>query len=349
MFYIRLIALIFVSTLIISCGSESDAACAHQVSIDLDSENYSAVIATLENNGTCNGEFSNEESWLNLGAAYMGSAGISVGALVTTITKVDPAEGIGGLLSAFDGVSNTSGLTALSNAQEVYGYITTGLDCSSTIGLVDYQEAACLYGGMANTLKGVGVLNAVLGDAITFLTTPVTLGDINDVNDNGTSDEIEITSCAIQEASLDDGACPETTITYNTGATGVTFTTTGFSDVYIPRTFTVTDTASPAFGGNQVYYRMIDQGAAIPSPVTTVGSCDQNFGNVGCPIDMTSCYPCPVVVDGAAPTVTNGLLELVNTGALDGADEGGSLTAVMDADSSGTVTEAELAAFLLTL
>jgi hypothetical protein len=65
---------------------------------------------------------------------------------------------------------------------------------------------------------------------------------------------------------------------------------------------------------------------------------------------MTDCFPCPVVIDGTSPTVTTGLLDLINNGDLGEADDNGSLTAMMDINpADGNISESELADFLSTL
>lgn len=326
-------------------------ACAHNVSINLDNENFQAVVDVLENNQTCSGALTQDESWMQVGAAYIGLAGVSVGSILTSISNVDPALGIAGLLSTFDAASTTTGLNALTKAQKVYGYLTKDVNCSAT-SLTPFQEAGCLYGSVANTLKGAGVLNAVIGDAVTLIGTTVTTGSADDVNDNGTVDELEVTACAIADANIS-AASSQTCSTEATIAfidnSGVTFTNaaSGKSFTYVPRTFTVSDTGI-ASGGDATFYRMIDQASAVKSPMTTSGMSQVDFTSCSAINYSAGCYPCPVISDGSAISVTTGLLDVINSGGLSGLDgnDSSSLVSAMNGNSDGTVSEAELATFI---
>ena len=347
-----LMTLIATLTLFSGC-KDSPEACAQDVTMNLDRENFQAVIDVLENNQTCDGALTQDEAWMQVGAAYIGVAGVSVGSILTSISNIDPNQGMAGLLAAFDSASTTSGLNALSRAQKVYGYVTAGVDCTAT-NLTPFQEAGCLYGSIANTLKSAGVLNAVMGDAVSLIGQSITTDGPDDVNNNGTADELEVTACAIKDASVTNGSntsCTnENTITF-TDSSSATFTDPASSNTftYVPRTFSVNDVNSNN-GGAATFYRMMDQASAIKSAVTTSGLCTTSFTTCYAVNYSASpaCYPCPVITDGSAVSVTTGLLDVINNGGLDGLDgnNSSSLTSAMDGNSDGVVSDAELAAYI---
>ena len=316
------------------CGVDGDT-CAAKVSIDLDTENFSEVVASLEDNQTCSGSFSDEEAWLNLGAAYIGQAGISVGKILGSIAGLTNASSLGGILGAFDGASTTAGLNALTNAEKVYSYITNSITCTDT-GLTDYQEAACTYTTIASTLKMVGIINASLGSFVSLIGTVVTTDSAEDVNGDGAADESQATQCAITNGTAT-GACGAIAAVAIAGQADVIFNDgAGFSDTFSPRTYTLTDSGVPN-GGDAVFYKLLDPDAVPVAPVTTSGACTIAFATCAT-IDNTSCFPCPVIIDGGTLSTTTGVLDVVNNGGVDDATK-----ATLDGDGDGTVTSTELA------
>lgn len=325
------------------CGVDGDT-CAAQVSIDLDEESFTKVIDSLENNQTCSDSFTNEEAWLNLGAAYIGEAGISVGKILGSIAGLTDANSLGAILSAFDSASTTAGLQYLTDAQTVYGYILSGQTCGDA-GNSDFVEAACTYAPIAASLKTIGILNATMGGIVDLIGAPITTGGEFDVDDNAKADETQATQCAILTGS---GACADGNVSV-TASASKTFTNAAqnFSASYVPARYTIADigAASPATavapfidgndGNSNVYNKLIDP---VNGPITTSGRCKVDFSSCTS-IDNTVCFACPVLIDGATISTTEGILDAVNNDTVDP-----NVKNALDTDGDGTVTNIELAA-----
>ena len=301
------------------CGEDTPEACAYGVEQDLDQGRYDDVISTLASDATCEGEMTTDESNTALAAAYMAKAGLTLGELAATILDSTESDPMAAFMTAFSDKANSEVLQSLSNADAKYALVIGDVDCDdNTTVQTSTVSSACFYQNLASTVQTVTVMAAAFGDSITDLGAAVTTGSADDVNDNGSGDEMEVTGCSIADASVanSDGTCSETTITY-TDTAAVTFTDgTNSVGPVIPRTFSVADINSNN-GGAVTFNRMIDQGATVPSPVTTNELCTTSF--VTCTtVDMTACFPCPVVVDGGTVETTSVILDAVNTGAVEG-------------------------------
>lgn len=340
--------------LLSGCGADSDAACAYQAEQDLDQGNYDAVITSLDNNGTCNGALSQVDAWTNLAGAYMGKAGIKLSDLAATVIGNADADPMATFLATFGALATTTGLQSMSSAGEVYSYIRLAegvTDCNAT-GLSATVTDSCFYEDLVNTIETVSIMSAVMGDALEFLSTPAVAGSIDDVNNNTTADALEVSGCGIADATVPGPlACStEATIAFTTDA-NVTFSD---GTVLRPRTFTIDSTATGL--GDQTYFRMLDAVA----PVTTSGVCGLDFlttasCSTDADINMAGCYPCPVIVDGAAISSTDAILTAVNDGAIEGVDATVIEQAIVDAGSGalldgaapdGVLSEAELAVYM---
>lgn len=318
--YTGTITVLTTALLLTGCGADSDAACAYQAEQDLDNGNYDAVIASLENNGTCNGALTQVDAWTNLAGAYMGKAGITLADLAATVIGNTDADPMAVFLETFGSLATTTGLQSMSSAAEVYGYIRLAEgfpDCNTLTGASATVVDSCFYEELVNTIETVSIMSAVMGDALEFLTTPVVSGSIDDVNVNDTADALEVTGCAIADATTPAATsqvCSTVaTVAFIDAATDVTFSD---GTVLTPRTFTVTDSTGVPYG-NQSYYRMMDP----LSPVTTSGVCGLDFlttttCSTDANINMAGCYPCPVIVDGAAISSTDAILTAVNDGTI---------------------------------
>lgn len=335
-------SLLSASVFISGCGVDNDA-CVVQVGLDLDSERFDAVITALEDNQTCGGAFSSEEAWMNLGAAYIGTAGISIGKIVGSVGSL-AADASGGsadistLLSTFEEASTTTGLKALSKAQTVYGYLLEGVSCDAPTTAI--QEASCMYNQLADTLKMVGVMNASLGGFVDVLA-DLTNSDIIDVNENNKSDELEVTVCSISGVPQNTGTCAGILIDNSLG--NVTFADEdGYSGIYQPTIYSVQDTNASDGVTHGDYNRTLEVNALLTTPAVTVGQCKKDFTPCDA-VDHSSvngCFECPVVADGESISVTSGILDLVN--AEDSAIPEGVVSS-FDADGDGNITDQELA------
>lgn len=340
---------VLISVLLLSgCGSNSDEACAYKVEQDLDHGEYDAVIAELENGGTCNGALSQNAAWTNLAGAYLGKAGISLGGLAANLLGDTSADPMAAFLTAFGDIGTTNGLQNLTNATTVYGYIRLNesasfTSCNNITGASAVVVDSCFYEELANTVKTVSIMSSVLGGALEFLSTEVVSGSIDDVNENNNSDELEVTGCAIGDANATVSLMADTVCNNDDGSLSLEFNSTApvlFSNGHTltPMNFTVTASGAGLAHGDQSYYRLINHEGLIPSPVSTSGACTLSLATCST-IDNVNCFPCPIVVDGEPVNSTEVILDAINTGAL-----GDSLTvtdveqACWDAEEAAGIT-----------
>ena len=343
------------------CGDDTtDDACAYAVQQNLDEGNFDLVIASLENNETCNGQLTQTDAWLNLAAAYMGKSGLTMGNLLGAVTDSNSSSAMSSFMTSFATSATAEGLANMDYAKSIYSYISSSADCNTT--QTGAKAEACLYSGMVTLTEAVGSLSAILGsETLTLLSTTVVNDSPDDVNQNNTADGIDVTACAISDAALADGVCSAPANVNFASVAAVTFSKTGFSADYTPRTFTVIATGTQS---NTDYVKLMDLTAAIKSPVTTNGLCRSDFSSCSTVDVAGGCYPCPVVIDGVATTSTTGLLSIINGSDLD------ALSSFLPVDDTNTaaditqdlkdsirgttgdssaITEAELATFLQSL
>ncbi len=333
------------SVLLSGCGDDSTSdACAYGVQQNLDQGNFDSVIAVLDNNGTCGGQFTQDEAWLNLAAAYMGKAGLTMSNLLGAVMDSSGTDAMSSFMVSFAEAADAEGLANLARAKEVYAYI----DPSCSGSEVSTAAEACLYSGLSTLTETVGSLGAIVGAENLTLINATSLSAADDTDGDGTADQIEITACAIQDAqnALAGCAADPTAVDCTVAAPTID------GQAYDCRYYTLnTNDAYKLISGTSV--------------VTTDGVCAKDGYTGTCTeADGSNCFPCPVVVNGTTTTVTSGLLSIINNPtAFD------SLSAFLPADDTGTsadiqgelidsiegiggnnnITEAELANFLLGL
>ena len=353
-FYKTTLAVILLSSLLLTgCGEDSTDACVFGVQQNLDKGDYDSVIATLENNATCDGALTSETAWLNLASAYMGKSGLTTSNLLGAVLDSSGTSAMSSFMTSFAASATAEGLSNLKKASAVYAYLDTTVCDGNETG---NQAEACLFDGLTSLTTAVGSLSAVVGsETLALLESGVTTGDSNDVNSNGTADQLEITACAINDAFGNLAGCGGTPAAAQEVASAALFT--GDTTNFTVRKYTVTTaTAFP----DTIAYKLLNTTATNDEVVTTDGLCDAD--KVTCSAISATCFPCPVIVDGNTTTVTAGLLDIINNGGLD------SLSAFLPADSGvdanitadlidsiegssgdNTITAAELATFLETL
>lgn len=326
------------------CGSDDGDICAVQASMDLDEGNFTAVIDALENNQTCNGVLTKEEAWMNVGAAYIGTAGISIGKIMGVVADMADSSAeldMGSISTTFEDAGTSQGLNALTKAQKVYGYILGDADCSDTGSLsTAYEEAGCVYKTLADTLKMVGVINASLGGVADLLGSLD--GEITDVNSNGVQDELDVTACAISKNDAGDGLCTGITIVASIPA-DVNFSDgDGYSGVYNPKIYEVVRDANHTDSNQSIFYRTLD--STWGTPATTLGKCTSDLlvscDTINYTATGTGCYECPVILDGESLSVTTGILDVINA---DDSSIPEGVLSEFDTDGDGNVSEEELA------
>lgn len=326
------------------CDQDTDDACVYGVQLDLDKGNYDSVVSELENNGTCNGAMDMTDSWLNLAAAYNGKAGLTVSKLLGAVIGSDGGDPMLSFMTSFAASATPDGLLNLEKARNVYAYIDSNCEGNET----GIAGEACLFDGLSTVTQAVGSLTAIIGEeTLAVLTGSVVLDSTNDADSDGTADSLQITSCAILYG-----------VNNNVDPTTCTGITVGAS-------------STPTIGGttyHQADFAMTANGISVFKLLTTATPGQLLTTNGGCqadrtactPVDGTTCYPCPVEsIDGNDTTVTSGLLDVINNGDLDSlgallpANDDGTdanitadMLSSMDGNTDGTVTEAELAAYL---
>jgi hypothetical protein len=178
---------------IVSCSDKnSTEACLHEASMNLDSGNYDAVLAS-----TCAGA-------MDKGAAYFGKAGYSVTSVVNSFVDAG-ATGSGSTQSDLNiymtalvkSVSGAS-LDNLDKARDAYATVALGTD--------NYKPAQFNI-SIVLALKTLSLIRTVIpGDLVN---PDGTLNKTCDVNINGVPDSADATACALLAASaINTGATP---------------------------------------------------------------------------------------------------------------------------------------------
>ena len=300
------------------CGDEdTQNACIYSVQQNLDQGNYDLVISTLENNETCQGAFTSDDAWLNLAAAYMGKSGLTMSNLLGAVVDSNSSSAMSSFMTSFAASATSEGLSNLNKASTIYSYIGTSV-CDGTE--KGSKAEACLYDGLVTLTEAVGSLSAILGsDTLAILSGDTALDTTtNDLDNDGTADELQITACALaygQTPNADPGLACDENITMSAGTLKTIDTIQ-----YHVGDFTM-------LTGNPVYKLFTDANPGLL--LTTDGACDANRTSCSI-IDGTTCFPCPVIVNGNTTTVTSGLLSIINSGGLD------SLSNFLPSDSNGT-------------
>lgn len=201
------------------CG-ENDAQNELKVQQDLDKGNYQAVISKYE------GVASTNDEYMALAAAYMQKAGLGLADLMVVISESGNDENSEAFASFVKSVKSGSSSTALTDLEKSSNnYKEVVADCSIE-SLSASQKDACLYRGLAQTLKAATTIGYISDTIDSFGS------DAGGVSD----DKLTSTACAMQyafdttynysECTLSDG--PKS-ITFQSGKTyeSVVFTVNG--------------------------------------------------------------------------------------------------------------------------
>ena len=286
------------------CGSGDDAAsCRFDMQQALDKGNYSVVIAELSNPGSsCYAAYSGNDWQLDLGAAYMGQAGLAISDIIALVGAED--EGGNSSFDQFiDGVSSkqtTSALDDLANANNAFTSALNGTSCLS-LNLSNSEKDICLYQGLVSTLKAT--------TSMSFLTDNlgILLDDSNPDQDLE-KEKMQASMCALQKINqgTDCSAAPgavtvgtDVDFTYNDSSTRT------FRDIQV------------IINGNE-YHRLGTGSAVTPgTTVLTKDYCQNDFSNLSATWNVsTSPYACPLNQDPAQAdqNVSTLLVETLNSG-----------------------------------
>lgn len=276
------------------CGGGSDeASCRFEVQQNLDTGNYAAVIAELSNeNSACRGAYLNNEFQIDLGAAYMGEAGLSLSDIIGLIGVED-----GSFDTFVDGVSKkqtNTALASLGNAGAAFTIALNGTNCNGISLLSSSEKDICLYVGLTETIRATTTISYLL-DNIAAL-----FNDLDLASQAVAKEEMKASMCALQFASQDTNCTDATAIS----ATDVNFTYSddsnrSFRDIKV------------VINGND-YYRLATAASVTPgTTVVTEGYCANDFSNPSS-VWTTGLYACPLNQDPSQEDLNISTL-LVNT------------------------------------
>lgn len=165
------------------CG-DNEAEQQLQTQQDLDKGDYQAVISKYE------GVATTDEEYMALAAAYMQKAGLGLADLMLVISESGESEDSEAFASFVKSVKNRSSSTALSDLENSSkNYKEVVADCEVE-NLSASQKDACLYRGLAQTLKAASTIGYISETIDNF---GVDGGGLSD-------DKLTSTACAMQYA-----------------------------------------------------------------------------------------------------------------------------------------------------
>lgn len=195
-------ALLCSALLVSGCG-DNDGEDVVKMQQDLDKGNYEAIITKYEGIASTNEEF------MALAAAYMQRAGLGLADLMVVISESsedEDSEAFAAFVKSVKAKSSKSALRDLEKSSLNYKEVVA--DCS-VLSLSSSQQDACLYGGLAQTLKAASTIGYITGN-------------IDDFGSNtGSDSRLTSTACAMEYAltnSYDTSKC-----TLTNGPTPITF------------------------------------------------------------------------------------------------------------------------------
>ena len=153
--------LVWSALLLSGCG-DNDGEEFVQMQQDLDKGNYEAIIKKYE------GVASTDEEYMALAAAYMQKAGLGLADLMVVIADSTEDENAEAFASFVKSVKKSSSQTVLSDLEKSsLNYKTVVSDCTS-LNLSSSQEDACLYRGLAQTLKAASTIGYIADNLESF-------------------------------------------------------------------------------------------------------------------------------------------------------------------------------------
>ncbi len=275
-----------ISLLFLGCSKKnSDEACKHEVTMNLDKGNYDAVIAS-----TC-------ADPMSLGAAYLGKAGFDITTVINNFSstgsngsQTNKSTDFSTYMNALVPTVTTDTLTNLDFAESEYSSVTQTSD--------SYKDAQ-FYISIVDAVKGLSLLKTVIDSSdLGGLTTTC------DENANSKPDEIDATSVAFLISDATPTAPVSIPASYN--ATIVvdhqnihlisgTTSTALYRGLATQITGTGPNVGCPA---SNTYYKLLYATSAMPSgwaPVTTAS------GVPSCQGDDGKTWPCPILNPDGSP------------------------------------------------
>ena len=273
----------------VGCGADknSNEACLHETTMNLDTGNYDAVLAS-----SC-------ADSMHKGAAYFGKAGYSAKDVINRFSETSNSASTTSDLSTYmntlTGQVTENTLTNIDLAKINYcTYIGGTIDpltaqCTNTNqGVPNYQDAQ-FYISLVDAVKSLSLLKIV--------TDSTGLGTLSSCNINSTAtpavpDDADATSCALIASNNLSG------LPVLTCSTGVSYSTTsdiviqGKIGTYRGVTVTVTGTATTSCPAPALYKKLLYKDAANKYWLATTMSGENCT-------DGTTTWPCPIEQSGA--------------------------------------------------
>jgi hypothetical protein len=265
-------------------NDDSAAACQYQVTMDLDSGNYDAVIAS-----TC-------ANYMDLAAAYLGKAGFEIINIINVM--IDSNDSGGNEMEAFIGELvgsvSQSDMRSLDSSLEYYSLVNAANGYSPDLVL----DAQFLKSALVAPTKSFTFIKSAID--------PDGDGKISecDMNGNSVPDEVDATGCAL---TLAGGAtdCASMGITVD-DTTYISLSFTGYSSLYngLEMDLGVANAACP----DDIYYKLLFNSSSVA--VTSLEKCiDPAFPLIE--------WNCPYEDIGGTP---EDMLEVFNTAIINSID-----------------------------
>ncbi len=302
-----LLAILAIVLFFSGCGGENTNDCKYEVSYALDKGDYDSVIKTLEEqNQSCG--FSDDEKNLNIAAAYIGKAGLTIVDIVNNMLESDSNgdSDFGSFIKSMSNDNASINLLYFNKAKSFYDKIPG--DCKSINSTSsDIFKDSCFYSGLMQISQSANSISLILGgsDEVTKWQDSSSLTSGDDKNNNQKADSVDATARAIDYSFTGD------INTTNGIATSVeqniTFTKNSSNYTYELIKISVGNT------NPNIFYKLISNDTPR-SPIITDGSCDLSFKSCD-QEDGTTCFPCPVIDDsGNAMNTNDQLVDVINNG-----------------------------------
>ncbi len=272
---ILLSIIISVFLLLISCSDKnSNEACLHETSVNLDKGNYDAVLAS-----SC-------ADSMQIGAAYFGKAGYDITNVLNRFVDANSSSSsdsdLNIYMTALTGDVNASTFTYLDNARTAYDTVPVASD---------RRKDADFYISLVDAMKSLSLIKSAIPNAVN---PDGTLNTTCDKNNNSVPDQADATACALIASDIISAGVTSFTcngaIYSRSTPTDITITDgLGQTVNGIYSGLTITITGSGASCGNDTYYRLLYQDPSDNTKywvaTTTTDSCTGSDGKT---------YYCPL-------------------------------------------------------
>lgn len=345
------------------CGESSDT-CRFDLQRDLDDGNFDAVIAELSSpNSTCRAEYPGNNYYLDLAAAYMGKAGVSVSDFVKIAIESGSTgdDAFKSFINNIDAKTDTASLNRLASAKNSISDFNNGTDLNCSIAAQAkysyFIKDACLYKGMIGTVNASVTVSTLTTNIQAWLDENVT-DKADDVNNNDVPDDMDAASCALNYA-VDKNLTCKDDMTVTVKASPVTFKDADGASVNTYESIEITVLGTQPGYSNRNFNKLISgtAGEDNASVAITDGNCTTAAFAECSSADGITCFVCPVnqEVNGSNITMTDTIVDgLNNTDSILGSIDQDSdmykdvekIKAKIDKNGDGVITREEVVEYL---